>query len=233
MILQILSKIWLLFVPMNKEIFKITLPVLFGYIPLGMAYGLLAQNAGISPFMTIVASVVIYAGSGQFLFVSLLSVGAGLMEIFIASFLINLRHIFYTMNLLDDISKLKHKFYAMFALTDESFAVIKSQKIDDENREKLYFLVLFLNQIYWVLGSILGVLVGRNLRVDYSGIEFCLTALFVVLAIELFKNGKNYKILFISLFLGVLGVLFVPSKFMLIATLFAGFVLILAIRKWL
>ncbi|CZE48335.1 AzlC family ABC transporter permease [Campylobacter geochelonis] len=214
-----------------KTIFKYTIPVMLGYIPLGAAYALLATQIGLKEWQIVLMSFVVYAGSGQFLLVTLFSAGATLVEIFVATFLLNLRHIFYTTTLLEDILKLKNKFYVMFALTDESFALLKTLKIDDENKDKTYFYIVFLNQIYWIVGTILGIVVGKNLQIDYSGIEFSLVALFVVLAIELFKSNKNYKILFISLFLGIFGMIFLPDKFMLITTLVIGFIILLAFRK--
>lgn len=204
---------------------------MLGYIPLGAAYALLATQIGLKEWQIVLMSFVVYAGSGQFLLVTLFSAGATLVEIFVATFLLNLRHIFYTTTLLEDILKLKNKFYVMFALTDESFALLKTLKIDDENKDKTYFYIVFLNQIYWIVGTILGIVVGKNLQIDYSGIEFSLVALFVVLAIELFKSNKNYKILFISLFLGIFGMIFLPDKFMLITTLVIGFIILLAFRK--
>lgn len=216
-----------------KKIFKLSLPVLFGYVPLGAAYALLAVSIGLPVWAVVFISMVVYAGSGQFLLVSLLSVGAGVLEIFMATFLLNLRHIFYTTTLLDDIIKAKSKFYTIFALTDESFAVLKTIKASDENRDKLYFYLPLLNQIYWVFGTILGVLVGKNLEFDYSGIEFCLVGLFVVLAVEILRGDRNFKLLGISVGVGIFGLLFLPAKSMLILSLVIGFMLILILRRWL
>lgn len=214
-----------------KEIFKLSLPVLFGYVPLGAAYALLAVSVGLPTWTVILASVVVYAGSGQFLLVTLLGMGTTLVEIFVATFLLNLRHFFYTTSLLGDITKLKFKFYTIFALTDETFAVLKTLNLDEKDRDRVYFLLPLFNQIYWIIGALLGIFIGSNLKIDYSGIEFCLVALFVVLAIELFRNNKNYKILFLALFLGIFGLFFVPNSYMLITTLFVGFALLIAFRK--
>ena len=215
----------------NKDIFKASLPVMFGYIPLGAAYALLGIQIGLESWMIVFMSFVVYAGSGQFLLVSLFGMGTTLVETFIASFLLNLRHFFYTTSLMGDITKLKFKFYSMFALTDETFAVLKTLKIDEKDRDKVYFLLPLLNQIYWIIGALVGVIIGSSLKIDYTGIEFCLVALFVVLAVELFKNNQNYKILFLALMLGVLGLMFVPSSYMLVVTLFVGFIILLAFRK--
>lgn len=216
-----------------KEIFKHTLPVMFGYIPLGMAYAILGVSLEIPAWFIALASVIVYAGSGQFLLVGLIGMGSNLLSIFIATFLLNLRHMFYAISLLSDISALKKgKIYAIFGLTDESFAVLKGMSIEPKNRDKIYFFVIFFNQIYWVLGTILGILVGKNLKVNYSGIEFSLTALFVVLAIELFKNNANFKVLFLGILIGILGLIFVPQNYTLLVCLCIGIVLLFIFRKW-
>lgn len=155
--------------------------------------------------------------------------GTNLAEIFIATFLLNLRHMFYTISLMSDISKLKFKLYTLFALTDESFAVLKNIQFSDENKDKIYFLVPFLNQIYWIVGTIIVIFIGQNLEFNSSGIEFCLVSLFVVLAYEIFKNSKNFNLLAISVLIWVFGI-FLPKEYMLIVSILFGFIVILSFR---
>lgn len=182
------------------QIFKITLPLIPGFIAIGSAFGLLAQNIGISALITMALSVMVYAGAAQFALLFMISAGTGLVEIFIAIYLINLRHTFYALALLKDFSGIKFKYYNIFALTDESFAIFKSMNLgSSEDRGRVYTLINLLTQIYWILGTLLGILVGKNIKIDYSGIEFCLTSLFIVLAIQMFKNDKDYKLLFSQL----------------------------------
>ncbi|MFL1706480.1 AzlC family ABC transporter permease [Campylobacter sp. MOP7] len=208
-------------------IFKITIPVMLGFIPLGIAFGLLAENIGVAPLMTMALSLIVYAGAGQFALLSMLSAGTGLVEIFIASYVINLRHTFYSLALLKDFKGLKFKYYNIFALTDESFAIFKTLKTNSQDeKDKAYTLINLLTQTYWAVGTLLGILVGKGIRIDYSGIEFCLTALFIVLAIEMFKDDKNYKLLFFSLGLGVFATAFFPPSYMLLLSLFIGFTVI-------
>ncbi|GKH60392.1 hypothetical protein CE91St25_07280 [Campylobacter ureolyticus] len=152
-------------------------------------------------------SFFVYAGSGQFLLVALFSAGTNLAEVFIATFLLNLHHMFYAISLMSDIVNLKYKFYTLFALTDESFAVLKTIKISDKNRDKIYFLIPFLNQIYWILGTIIGILIGKNIEFNSSGIEFCLVSLFTVLVYETFKHNMNFNLLAISILVGFIIIL--------------------------
>ena len=163
--------------------------------------------------------------------VALLSTGTNLAEVFIATFLLNLRHMFYTISLMSDIVNLKYKFYTLFALTDESFAVLKTMEISDKNRDKIYFLIPFLNQIYWIFGTIIGVLIGKNIEFNSSGIEFCLVSLFIVLAYETFKHNMNFNLLSISILVGIFG-LFLPKEYMLVASILVGFIIILSCREF-
>lgn len=215
----------------NKDIFKPTLPVMFGYIPLSMAYAILGVSCDIDAKVLVLFSFFVYAGSGQFLLVALLSTGTNLAEVFIATFLLNLRHMFYTISLMSDIVNLKYKFYTLFALTDESFAVLKTMEISDKNRDKIYFLIPFLNQIYWIFGTIIGVLIGKNIEFNSSGIEFCLVSLFIVLAYETFKHNMNFNLLSISILVGIFG-LFLPKEYMLVASILVGFIIILSCREF-
>ena len=137
---------------------------------------------------------------------------------------------FYTISLMSDIVNLKYKFYTLFAITDESFAVLKTIEISDKNRDKIYFLIPFLNQIYWILGTIIGILIGKNIEFNSSGIEFCLVSLFTVLAYEIFKHNMNFNLLAISILVGIFG-LFLSKEYMLVASILVGFIIILSCRE--
>lgn len=145
-----------------------------------------------------------------------------------ASYFINLRHSFYAMTLLRDYKGLGFKFFNIFALTDESFAIFKSLNIADINtRTKVFSLINLLTYLYWAVGTIIGYVAGSSIRVDYSGIEFCLTALFIVLALEMFKAAPSKLVLSFSILAGVLSLAFVPDRFMLIVAIMACFIFIL------
>ncbi|ANE35988.1 branched-chain amino acid transport protein, AzlC family [Campylobacter iguaniorum] len=217
------------------EIFKITIPAMVGYIPLGIAFGLFGLSFGLDGVLVVLTSLLVYAGSAEFLLVGMISAHAGLLEVFLAIFLINLRHCFYTMALLDDLKALKFKFYAIFALTDESFAILKAQNYikNVQNYDMAVNLTLFLNQIYWVLGVSIGVFIGKNLKIDYAGIDFSLTALFVVLSYELYRQNKNYKVLLLGFIIGIAGLFIFSDKFFLMGTLLSATIFLLVFKRWL
>ncbi|MBR8462181.1 AzlC family ABC transporter permease [Campylobacter sp. faydin G-140] len=209
------------------QIFKITLPIMMGWVPLGIAFGLLAKNIGVSLFNTMALSAITFAGAAQFMVLSLLSVGTTIFEIVIVSYLVNLRHTFYGLALLKEYKNIKFKFFNIFALTDESFALFKTINISDDNeRSRVFSWINLLTYLSWVFGTAVGFVSGELIRIDYSGIEFCLTSLFIVLAIEMFKSERNFKILSFACLIGVLSVAFLPSKFMLLGAIFACFLFI-------
>lgn len=211
------------------SIFKLTIPVLMGYIPLGMAFGLLLSKLLIPWYYAFFMSVFIFAGSAQFLALALFASQATILEVGIATFLLNLRHTFYGLSMTSifkDFSWKKH--YLIFGLTDETFALLKTSNIDEKDREKVYLIITALNQSYWIIGSVIGAVLGNILPFNYKGIEFSLTALFVVLSIDLYKKSKLHKPFLIAVAIGFVGMLVFPADKMLILSLgLAMFILIL------
>ena len=211
------------------SIFKMTIPVLMGYIPLGMAFGLLLSQLLIPWYYAFYMSVFIFAGSGQFLALGMFATQASILEISIATFLLNLRHTFYGLSMISTFKKFSwKKNYLIFGLTDETFALLKTNDVKEEEQEKVYLIITALNQSYWIIGSILGAALGNIVPFNYQGIEFSLTALFVVLSIELYNKSKQHKPFLIAVAIGFVGMLALPSDKMLIISLsFAAIVLIL------
>lgn len=214
-------------------LFKLTIPVLMGYIPLGMAFGLLLSKLLIPWYYALFMSIFIFAGSGQFLALTLFASQATILEIGIATFLLNLRHTFYGLSMISTFKTFSwKKHYLIFGLTDETFALLKTSDVPEANREKAYLLITFLNQSYWIIGSVVGALLGNILPFNYDGIEFSLTALFVVLSIELYKKNRLHKPFFVALIIGLLGMLvFPPQKMLILSLCMAAFVLIVFKRS--
>jgi 4-azaleucine resistance transporter AzlC len=215
------------------RIFKLTIPVLMGYIPLGMAFGLLLSKLMIPWYYAFFMSVFIFAGSGQFLALTLFASQATVLEIGIATFLLNLRHTFYGLSMVSTFKKFSwKKHYLIFGLTDETFALLKTSEIEEGDKERVYLIITALNQCYWVIGSVLGAVLGNVLPFNYKGIEFSLTALFVVLSIDLYRKSKLHKPFLIAVVIGFVGMLSFPSDKMLILSLsLAAAVLILFKRS--
>jgi 4-azaleucine resistance transporter AzlC len=180
----------------NMDLFisalKTTVPVFLGYIPLGMAFGFLLDGAGYHWIYAFLMSLLIYAGSGQFLAVALLAAGAGLPEFAIATLLLNLRHAFYGLSLLEKFSGVgKVKPYLIFALTDETYALLTTTEVPEGgSKARFYFYIAALDHLYWITGSVLGAGLGSMLDLNLEGMAFVLTALFVVLTIEQYFNSS-------------------------------------------
>lgn len=212
-----------------KSIFILTLPILMGYVSLGAAFGILAASNGFSLFETILSSLIVYAGAAQFVLVALVTAGAGFLEVFITLFILNFRHFFYTLSLLTELREMNFlRHYIMFSLTDETFALLSAKRdtlvqLNPVQKSWYVFWLCLLNQSYWIVGSILGFLFQKGVKIDYSGVEFSLNALFVVLAYELFKQNPNLKVLLGSCFIALFALFFIDKSYMF------AFCLILAI----
>ena len=202
-----------------------------GYFPLGVAFGILAKGMGVSAFIAIALSTLAYGGAAQFMMLSLFSAGTGLLEVFIVSYLVNLRHTFYGLALLKEYKDLKFRLFNIATLTDETFAIFKALNISDAAERSYVFTRLnLLSWLYWAAGTAVGCLAGDLIKVDMSGLEFSLTALFSVIVMEMFKNDKNYKVLGAACFFGVAGVALMPAKAMLVGSMALCFIFILVFK---
>src|SRR5690554_5038165 len=130
-----------------------TLPVMFGYLPLGAAFGILAIEIGVPWWGALLMSLLIYAGAGQFLAVALMAAGAGLLEVVVATLMLNSRHVFYGLSLLKRFQGAgRSKPYLIFALTDETYSLLTSQSTD----HSIAWRISVLNQLWWTLGTLGG-----------------------------------------------------------------------------
>ncbi len=204
---------------MFANVFETSLPVAFGYVPLGMAFGVLLMGLGYDWWWAPAMGVVIYAGSAQFLAVGLLAAGAGAFDAFVATLLLNLRHVFYGLAVLDRYRALgRGRGYAVFGLTDETFSLLAGAP--PHARDRRYVLgVTALNQLWWVLGCALGALVGRSLPFSTDGLAFSLTALFAVLLVEQLLKGFRPGPLVGAAAAAALCLLVLPGQYFLIASI--------------
>ena len=186
---------------MNKQkkeleyAFPRTVPVMAGYLVLGAAYGILMADSGFGPIWSVMISIVVYAGSLQYLGVSLLAAGVSPVYGFLMSLMLNARHLFYGISMLDKFREVKRfKPYLIFAMTDETFSVLCSENPPPEmDRDKVFFWISFLDQCYWVGGTLLGALLGSFLTFDTTGMDFALTALFVVIFAGQWEEKKGHS----------------------------------------
>ena len=198
-----------------------SLPILISFIPVGIAYGTLMQTAGLNWIWTGACSLFIFAGSLQFLAVSFFAGGVSLATVAVMALLLNSRHIFYGIPF---IEQWKHygpwRLFLIYALPDEAFSLHCSNRFDDggpEGKKWSYIFDALLVLLYWVALSILGALIGSLIPFDTAGIDFALTALFIVILIEQLKTpGKSaLPALIAAVSSGVCLLLFGPSGFIL------------------
>lgn len=177
-----------------RAAFPVTVPVLMGYLAIGIAFGLMLQSIGYGPVWAGLMSLLIYAGSGQYLGVSLLAVGAPLAQVALLTFIINFRHLVYGLSLLEKVRGMGwRKLYMMFSLTDETYALLSSAQVPKGMREHdFYFWIALLNQSYWVAGSVLGAVAGQLLGFDTTGVDFAMTALFIVIAVDQWRSYSRH-----------------------------------------
>ncbi len=217
---------------MNQAIFKSTLPVLFGYIPLGIAFGILFIDLGYDWYFSTLMAILVYAGAAQFMAIGLLAAGAGLVEVFIATFLLNSRHIFYGLSMLKKYGdwNLK-KIYLAFGLTDETYSLVTTiEPPYGVQPSDYYFSITALNHGYWIVGCTIGALIGTNTQINTQGMDFALTALFVVLLLEQWKKIKEplpFLIAIVSSFLA----LYLFAEQMLLASIILSIVLLVLVKR--
>lgn len=177
-----------------ESAFPYTIPVLTGYLVLGTAFGILMNSKGYSCIWVVLVSLFIYAGSMQFVAISLIASGFNPLYACFITLMVNARHLFYGISMLSKFKGMgKKKPYLMFGLTDETFSILCStQPPEGVDRGWFMLFVTLLNHIYWVLGSLIGSILGSLITFNTKGIDFILTALFVVIFINQWKSTKNH-----------------------------------------
>ena len=174
--------------------FPVTVPVLMGYLAIGIAFGLMLQEAGYNFIWAFFMSLTIYAGSGQYLGVTLLATAAGLGTVALMTLLINFRHLVYGLSMLEKFRGMGwRKLYMIFSLTDETYALLSSAQAPvGVDPKRFYFAIALLDQSYWILGSVIGGVAGALIPFSTEGVDFAMTALFVVIAVDQWKAYRKH-----------------------------------------
>ncbi|MBE6990056.1 MAG: branched-chain amino acid transporter AzlC [Ruminococcaceae bacterium] len=176
-----------------RAAFPHTVPVLTGYLVLGFAYGILMQQAGYGPLWTFLMSLLAFAGSMQYVAITLLTTAFAPLQAFLLSLMVNARHLFYGISMLEKYADAgPWRPYLIFTLTDETFSLLSvTPPPEGVEPRRFYLAVSALDHLYWVSGSVLGAAAGRLIHFDTTGLDFALTALFVVLFIEQLKDLRH------------------------------------------
>ena len=176
-----------------RAAFPATIPVMTGFLCLGVAYGVLMQTKGYGPLWSVLMSAIAFGGSMQFVAITLLATAFDPLQAFLLSVMVNARHIFYGLSLLGKYKGLgKVRPFLIYVLCDETFSLVSTlEPPEGVERREFYFWISLLDYSYWIAGTALGGLVGNLITFDTTGLDFALTALFVVLFLEQWKKRAN------------------------------------------
>ena len=217
-----------------RAAFPHTVPVLTGFIFIGIAYGILMQSKGYGVGWTFLMSLAVFAGSAQYAAVTALTSAFDPLGAFLLTLVVNARHLFYGVSVLDTYKNAgKYKLYMIFGLCDETFSLVCSARPPEGvDRSLFLFFITLLDHLYWVAGSVLGGLLGSVLAFELKGLDFVLTALFVVIFLGQWQTQKDHR----PAIIGVLSAaaclaVFGPGGFVIPALLLIVAVLLLFRKK--
>lgn len=205
-----------------KAAFIDTIPVLTGYLVLGFGFGIILKSNGYGILMAFIMSLMIYAGSMQYVAIGLLTSGASFITAALTTLMVNARHLFYGISMLDKYKNTgKRKPYLIFSLTDETYSLVcnDNPQIPADKRNDYYLFVSLFNHIYWILGSVLGAAVGSIVKFNSEGIDFALTALFLTVFIEQWLSTKKHIPAMIGVAVSVICLVIFGSEKFLIPTM--------------
>lgn len=212
---------------MFKKALIDTLPVITGYLVLGVGFGILMATNGFNFIHSLLMSVFVYAGSLQYLGINLLTSQVSIVSIALSSFLVNARHLLYGISMFTKYKNTgKRKPYLIFALTDETYSLVSNS-----NDKSYYFIVSLLDHLYWISGTILGSLISNIISFNTEGLDFVLTALFIVIFIEQWLKSKDSYSAFCGLILTLLCLLIFGKENFLIPSMISIVVSLLLRKK--
>ncbi|MER0001099.1 AzlC family ABC transporter permease [Corynebacterium sp. KPL4015] len=217
---------------MREEIhkgIKDTWAAALGLIPLGLAFGLLMVQSGFSWWWTPIFSIVIYAGSMEFLAISMVTGGVSALSSLFTGFMVNFRHIFYGLTFpRKRINSPVGKAYSTYALTDETYAIVSALPREERPTGIRILSIQIFCQILWVGGGLVGALAGQVIPSSVEGMEFALVALFVVLAMDSFRNNQDLSLPLSAAVLGILAAFITPGQLLMVSL--SAYFLLLIIR---
>lgn len=216
-----------------RAAFPHTIPVMAGYVCIGIAFGLMLRGAGYGVLWAAGMSLFVYTGAGQIMAVPLLAAGATLGRVALLTAVIDLRHLVYGLSMLDKFKSLpwRRKLYLIFALSDETYALLTGvQPPEGVDAGRFYTAIAALDQCYWVVGSVLGSLCGSLLTADLTGVDFAMTALFLAILTEQWREKTNRLPALLGLGVTGLSLALVGAEHMLIPALAAVVALVLALQ---
>ena len=216
-----------------KTAFVKSIPIFCSYVFVSMAYGMMMASAGFPWYDSLLVSLTVYTGAFQFVLITFLSSGASLITIALTALLMNSRQSFYSLTFLKEFKQMgRRKLYMIHTMTDETYAVNCTLDLPKKEKEDTMFLVALFSRCYWIIGSVLGGILGQIIPFDLTGIDFCMTALFLIIFIDQWEKAKKHSPALTGLGIGILCLLiFGENRFMLPALLMVSALLLLFQRK--
>ncbi len=215
-----------------RAAFPVTIPVLFGYLAIGIPFGLMLVKTGYPWWVAPLMSVLMYAGAGQYIAIGLFAAGVPIAGMVLTILMVNIRHSVYGLSLIEQFRMVgRWKPYLIFSLTDETYALMTGVKVPENIKNgDFYGAIALLDQSYWLVGTVIGALAGQFIPFSFAGIDFALTALFAVLLIDQLRRTKDFVPAAIGIACAILAlVVFGPSN-MLIAALAGSLAILILVR---
>ncbi len=216
-----------------KTAFVKSIPIFCSYVFVSMAYGMMMASAGFPWYDSLLVSLTVYTGAFQFVLITFLSSGASLITIALTALLMNSRQSFYSITFLKEFKQMgRRKLYMIHTMTDETYAVNCTLDLPKKEKEDTMFLVALFSRCYWIVGSVLGGILGQIVPFDLTGLDFCMTALFLIIFIDQWEKAEKHTPALTGLGIGVICLLiFGENRFMLPALLIVSALLLLFQRK--
>ena len=216
-----------------KTAFVKSIPIFCSYVFVSMAYGMMMASAGFPWYDSLLVSLTVYTGAFQFVLITFLSSGASLITIALTALLMNSRQSFYSITFLKEFKQMGlRKLYMIHTMTDETYAVNCTLDLPKKEKEDTMFLVALFSRCYWIVGSVLGGILGQIIPFDLTGLDFCMTALFLIIFIDQWEKAEKHTPALTGLGTGVICLLiFGENRFMLPALLIVSALLLLFQRK--
>lgn len=200
--------------------FMKSIPILCSYLFVGMAYGMTMENAGFHWYYSLLISITVYTGAFQFVLITLLSSGASILTIALTALLMNSRQSFYALTFLDEFKRMgKKKLYMIHTMTDETYAVNCSLDEKESDRHEVMFKVAILSKSYWVIAAVIGGMLGQLIPFDLTGIDFCMTALFVIIFVDQWEQASSHVPAVVGVITSVVCLLIVGAQYFLLPSL--------------
>lgn len=216
-----------------KTAFPRTLPVMAGYLFLGMGFGILLESKGYSFLWAFFMAVIIYAGSMQYVAIDLLAAGASLISTAVMTVMIQIRHLFYGLSLIDKYKGVgKKKFFLMYELTDETYSLVASAAVPEGvDKGWFYFFISILDHCYWIVGCTVGTLLGSMVDFNTKGVDFVMTALFIVIFTDQWLSSRDHRPALTGLGCSGICLLLFGSESFIIPSMVSILVLLTLFRK--